>query len=155
MSVTVGKNAPKFSIPDSEGNTVSLGDLKGSPIVLYFYPKDDTSGCTAEACDFRDNMARLKKDGVHVLGVSPDSATSHEKFREKYDLPFPLLVDADHAVAETYGAWGQKSMYGRTYEGIIRSTFLIDGEGVVRRAWNKVRVKGHVDEVLEALEEIR
>jgi peroxiredoxin Q/BCP len=150
--IATGDPAPAFTLTDDAGNTVSLSDFEGHPVVLYFYPRDNTSGCTAEACDFRDNMARVHATGAMVLGVSPDSEASHQRFKSKYDLPFPLLVDDDHAVAEAYGAWGEKKMSGRTYFGIIRSTFLIDGEGIVSRAWRKVRVKGHVDEVLEALE---
>ncbi len=150
--IVTGDHAPDLKLTDDAGNAVSLSDFKGSPVVLYFYPRDNTSGCTAEACDFRDNMARVQAAGATVLGISPDSEASHRKFKAKHDLPFPLLVDDDHAVAEAYGAWGEKKMSGRTYFGIIRSTFLIDGEGKVSRAWRKVRVAGHVDEVLEALE---
>ncbi len=152
MTIEAGRQAPPFSLTDDAGNTVDLSDLRGRLVVLYFYPRDNTPGCTTEACDFRDNMARVTGRGAIVLGVSPDPAKSHVRFREKHDLPFPLLVDEDHSVAEAYGAWGEKKMAGRTYEGIIRSTFLIDAESIVVRAWYKVKVKGHVDEVLEELE---
>lgn len=151
MPATEGKKAPAFSLKDHNGETVKLADLKGKHVVLYFYPKDSTPGCTTEACDFRDNMARLKKKGAVVLGVSPDSEKSHQKFIAKHELPFQLLVDDDHAVAEAYGAWGEKSLYGRKFMGIIRSTFLIGPDGTLEKAWPKVKVAGHVDEVLEAL----
>ena len=154
MPLDSGDRAPAFTLADDTGNQVALSDFEGRPVVLYFYPKDNTSGCTAEACDFRDNWARVQAKGVVVLGVSPDSQRSHERFREKHELPFPLLVDEDHAVAEAYGAWGKKKMYGKTYEGIIRSTFLIGADGMVARTWSGVKVKGHVDEVMEELEQI-
>ena len=129
----------------------SLYDFKGKNIVLYFYPKDNTSGCTQEACDFRDNMNRLTSKAV-VIGVSPDSVASHKKFREKQSLNFPLLSDSEHKISEYFGAWGEKSMYGRKYFGIIRSTFLIDKDMKVKALWRKVKVKGHVDEVLKAID---
>jgi peroxiredoxin Q/BCP len=146
-----GAKAPAFSLTDQDGKTVKLADFKGKPVVLFFYPKDNTTGCTAEACAFRDDFAKLKKRGAVVLGVSPDSAASHQKFIAKFSLPFPLLVDADHAVAEKYGAWGEKSLYGRKYLGIIRSTFLIDEGGKLKKIWPKVKVAGHNEEVLAAL----
>jgi peroxiredoxin Q/BCP len=146
-----GAKAPAFSLPSDDGGTVALKDLKGKKVVLYFYPKDDTSGCTAEACEFRDSWAAVKKKGAVVLGVSPDGVKSHGKFREKYDLPFPLLADEDHAVAEAYGAWGEKSMYGRKYFGILRTTFVIDEAGRVAKVFEKVKPKGHAAEVLAAL----
>jgi peroxiredoxin Q/BCP len=146
-----GAKAPAFSLPSDDGGTVALEDLKGTKVVLYFYPKDDTSGCTAEACEFRDSWAAVKKKGAVVLGVSPDGVKSHGKFREKYDLPFPLLADEDHAVAEAYGAWGEKSMYGRKYFGILRTTFVIDEAGRVAKVFEKVKPKGHAAEVLAAL----
>jgi len=152
MTLEAGQKAPSFRLTDDAGDTVELSALRGQPVILYFYPRDNTPGCTKEACDFRDNMARVTGKGAVVLGVSPDSTRSHVRFREKHDLPFPLLVDEDHSAAEAYGAWGEKKMAGRTYMGIIRSTFLIDAEGIVARAWYKVKVRGHVDEVLEALE---
>jgi peroxiredoxin Q/BCP len=146
-----GDKAPSFSLPSDDGDTVKLADLKGRKVVLYFYPKDDTSGCTTEACEFRDSWAAVKATGAVVYGVSPDGIVSHQKFRTKYRLPFPLLADEDHAVAERYGAWGEKSMYGRKYQGILRSTFLIDGDGRLMAVFPKVKPKGHAAEVLAAL----
>lgn len=144
-----------FTLPGIYENGVekefSLYDFKGKDIVLYFYPKDNTSGCTQEACDFRDNMNRLTSKAV-VIGVSPDSVASHKKFREKQSLNFILLSDSEHKVSEIFGAWGEKSMYGRKYFGIIRSTFLIDKDMKVKALWRKVKVKGHVDEVLKAVD---
>ena len=150
-TLEVGKKAPAFTLSDQGGTPVKLSSFKGKPVVLYFYPKDDTPGCTQEACDFRDQYAVLKKAGAVLLGVSPDGVKSHGKFAAKHALPFPLLADPDHGVAEAYGAWAEKSMYGRKYMGIVRSTFLIDAEGKVARVWPKVKVRGHVDEVAEAL----
>ena len=149
--VKEGQKAPDFALASSEGGEVSLKDLRGKPVVLYFYPKDDTPGCTKEACAFRDTQAAIKKKGAVVLGVSGDSLESHDKFRKKYKLNFPLLADPDKAVAKKYGAWGEKVMYGKKVTGMIRSTFVIDGEGVVRKVFPKVRVDGHADKVLEAL----
>lgn len=151
MPVQEGKKAPAFALKNQAGETVKLAELKGKYVVLYFYPKDNTPGCTTEACDFRDNHARLKKQDVVVLGVSPDSEKSHQGFIKKHELPFDLLVDADHEVAEKYGAWGEKSLYGRKFMGLIRSTFLIGPDGVLVKAWPKVKVAGHVDEVSEAI----
>jgi peroxiredoxin Q/BCP len=150
-----GDKAPAFSLPSDEGGVVRLADLKGQKVVLYFYPKDDTSGCTTEACEFRDKWAAVKAAGAVVFGVSPDGIRSHEKFRKKYELPFRLLADEDHAVAEKYGAWGEKSMYGRKYHGILRSTFIIDEAGRVTKVFPKVKPKGHAAEVLEALRSVR
>ena len=149
-----GSLAPDFSLPSDAGGTVSLKGLRGKPVVLYFYPKDDTSGCTVEACEFRDSWKAVEGLGAVVLGVSPDSAASHQKFKKKYTLPFPLLADEDHAVAEEYGVWAEKSMYGRTYWGVVRSTFVIDGEGVVRHVIPKVTPKTHDEQVLAALEDL-
>ncbi|HXX32740.1 MAG TPA: thioredoxin-dependent thiol peroxidase [Myxococcaceae bacterium] len=149
--VEVGKKAPAFTLPDQDGKPVKLSDFKGKAVVLYFYPKDDTPGCTREACHFRDEHSALKKAGAVVLGVSPDDSKSHARFAGKYKLPFPLLADTDHAVAAAYGAWGEKSLYGRKFMGIVRSTFLVDGEGTVAAVWPKVKVDGHVDQVREAL----
>lgn len=146
-----GQKAPAFSLKDQDGKTVKLSDFKGQQVVLYFYPKDNTPGCTTEACDFRDEASALKKAGAVVLGVSMDSEASHQKFIQKHGLNFPLLVDADHAVAEKYGAWGEKKMYGKAFMGLIRSTFLIGGDGKLKKVWPKVKVEGHVKEVLEAL----
>jgi peroxiredoxin Q/BCP len=146
-----GDKAPAFSLAADGGRRVALADLKGKKVVLYFYPKDDTSGCTAEACEFRDNWKAVQAIGTVVLGVSPDSVASHDKFKTKYRLPFPLLSDSDHAVAEAYGAWGEKSMYGRKYHGILRSTFLIDEAGRIAAVFPRVKPKGHAAEVLAAL----
>jgi len=152
--VKEGRKAPDFRLPSSEGGEVSLKGLRGRPVVLYFYPKDDTPGCTKEACAFRDTQAPLKKRGAIVLGVSGDSLASHEKFKAKYKLNFPLLADADKAVAKKYGAWGEKLLYGKKVIGMIRSTFVIDGEGVVRKVFPRVRVEGHAEQVLEALSDL-
>ncbi|HEX6971048.1 MAG TPA: thioredoxin-dependent thiol peroxidase [Limnochordia bacterium] len=152
--VREGAPAPDFTLPDQDGKEVRLSDLRGQAVVLYMYPKDDTPGCTREACDFRDNLNRLTEAGAVVLGLSPDSPESHRKFREKYHLPFRLLSDEGGRVAEMYGAWGEKQMFGRRYEGVIRSTFVIDPAGVLRRAFRNVSVPGHVDEVLQAVQEI-
>jgi len=147
-----GSKAPEFSLPADGGGMVALKDLRGKRVVLYFYPKDDTPGCTIQACDFRDNWKAVQETGAVVLGVSPDGVASHDRFREKFSLPFTLLADEDHAVAERYGVWGEKKLFGVGYEGVVRSTFIIDEEGVVRRAWYKVSAKGHLTKVLEALE---
>ncbi len=152
--VEEGKKAPAFTLKTDDGETVRLSDLAGKPVVLYFYPKDDTPGCTKEACAFRDRSEELKKLGAHLLGVSPDSAESHAKFREKFQLNFPLLVDSDHKVAEKYGAWREKNMYGKKSMGIQRSTFLIDAEGRIAKVWQKVQVDGHDQQVLDALREL-
>jgi len=146
-----GDKAPDFSATDDKGNTVSLKDLRGKKIVLYFYPKDDTTGCTKEACDFRDNLARIKRKDAIVLGVSPDSVKKHTKFKDKYDLTFPLLADEEKKIVNDYGVWKEKSMYGRKYMGVERTTFLIDEKGKIAKIFPKVKVAGHVDEVLEAL----
>jgi thioredoxin-dependent peroxiredoxin len=150
-TLSIGSKAPDFKLADHSGKTVSLSQLAGKNVVLYFYPKDDTPGCTVEACNFRDEHSALEKAGAVVLGVSPDNEKSHQKFITKYSLPFPLLVDPEHKVAEAYGAWGEKKNYGRTFMGIIRSTFLIDPQGKVKQVWPKVKVNGHVAEVLSAL----
>jgi len=149
--ISEGAKAPAFSLKDQSGKPVKLADFAGKQVVLYFYPKDNTPGCTTEACDFRDEHSKLRSAGAVVLGVSPDGEKSHVKFIEKFKLPFPLLVDEDHAVAEKYGAWGEKSLYGRKFMGIIRSTFLIGPDGKVKKVWPKVKVNGHVAEVLEAV----
>lgn len=149
--IAVGKKAPAFSLPSSSGATVSLKDLKGKTVVLYFYPKDNTPGCTQEACDFRDNFARIQAAGALVFGISADSIASHRKFQQKLELPFELLSDESHTMLEAYGAWKEKSMYGRTFMGIERSTVIIDANGVVKHMFPKVKVKGHVDEILAVL----
>ncbi|MGL4514078.1 MAG: thioredoxin-dependent thiol peroxidase [Lacipirellulaceae bacterium] len=149
-----GAKAPAFTLTADDGAKVRLADLKGSPVVLYFYPKDDTPGCTKEACAFRDSQAPLKKLGAKVLGISPDSADSHAKFRDKFELNFPLLADPDHAVAEKFGAWREKSMYGKKSVGIQRSTFLLDSSGKVAKVWKRVNVEGHAEQVLEALKAV-
>lgn len=147
--LAIGSKAPEFSLPADDGSTVSLKSLAGHAVVLYFYPRDDTTGCTVEACEFRDRWEAVKKAGAVVLGVSPDPLASHVKFKRKYDLPFSLLADLDHSVAEAYGAWGEKSMYGRKYQGILRSTFVIDSNGRIAKVFEKVKPKGHAAEVLE------
>jgi peroxiredoxin Q/BCP len=151
MALTVGTKAPSFDLGSTEGDNVSLRSLAGQRFVLYFYPRDNTPGCTQEACDFRDNMARLQRAGVKVFGVSKDSIRSHEGFREKHELSFPLLSDPDNAAAKAYGAYGEKMMYGKPVVGTIRSTFLIGDDGKVEAAWSPVKVAGHVDAVLAAV----
>jgi peroxiredoxin Q/BCP len=146
-----GDSAPPFALADQSGRTVSLGDYAGRKLVLYFYPKDQTPGCTQEACSFRDQLSALAERGVAVVGVSPDSQGSHLKFAEKHGLGFPLLVDADHVLAEAFGAWGEKTLYGRTFMGIKRTTFLIDERGVIEKVWAKPKTKIHAEEVLAAL----
>jgi len=149
-----GDRAPEVALPDETGTFHRLSDRVGQWTVVYFYPEDDTPGCTTEACQFRD-LTPKKDTGADIWGVSPDSASSHRRFREKYDLPFTLLSDEDHAVAELYVAWQEKTNYGRTYMGIVRSTYLIDPEGRIARAWPKVKADGHAAATLEALEEER
>ncbi len=146
----VGKTAPDFTLPADGGGTVKLSDLRGKKVVLYFYPKDDTPGCTKEACGFRDALPDYSKIDAVIIGLSKDSVAKHEKFKAKYELPFPLVSDVDGKVCEAYGTWVEKSMYGRKYMGIDRATFLIDEEGTLRAQWRKVKVPGHVDEVLQA-----
>ena len=151
MSVEAGKKAPDFSVTTDGGGKVKLSDFKGKNVILYFYPKDDTPGCTKQACGYRDAKPNFSKAKAVVLGVSKDSVARHDKFRDKYDLNFPLLSDEDGKICEKYGTWIEKSLYGRKYMGIDRATFLIDGKGVVRQVWRKVKVPGHVEEVLAAL----
>lgn len=148
----VGKAAPAFTLPAHPAGKVSLKDFKGKQaVVLYFYPRDNTPGCTTEACDFRDRWDEIKKQGVAVLGVSTDSVASHEKFAKKFELPFTLLSDPDHEVAEKYGVWVEKSNYGKKYMGLQRATFLINKDGKIAAVWPKVKVAGHVAEVTEAI----
>ncbi len=154
MSADVGDKAPDFSMPTSAGGEVSLKTLAGKPFVLYFYPKDDTPGCTKEACGFRDALPDFSKLNVDVIGVSKDTVAKHDKFAAKYDLNFRLASDEDGAVCEAFDVWQEKRMYGRTYMGIERSTFLVDGDGIIRQAWRKVRVPGHVETVLDAVKEL-
>ncbi|MDJ0665281.1 MAG: thioredoxin-dependent thiol peroxidase [Acidimicrobiia bacterium] len=147
MKLEPGDNAPGFSLPDDEGKVRSAEDFAGKRLVVYFYPKAFTPGCTGESCDFRDNHERFAAAGYQILGVSPDPVDRLAKFRDEYELPFPLLSDANHAMAEAFGAWGIKKNYGREYEGIIRSTFVIDADGLVEHAWYNVRAKEHVARV--------
>jgi thioredoxin-dependent peroxiredoxin len=149
--VAVGERAPDFALKSDDGRRYALKDFRGKKVVLYFYPKDDTPGCTKEACSFRDNLARVTSKGAVVLGVSRDDTTSHAKFRDKYDLNFPLLSDDEGKVTDAYGVWKMKNLYGREFFGIVRTTFLIDEEGKISRIWPKVKVEGHTDEVLAAL----
>lgn len=150
--VSVGKSAPAFSLDTDTGDKLSLKELKGRPVVLYFYPKDDTPGCTVEACEFRDAFPRFKGTKAVILGISPDSVKSHQKFKEKFDLPFTLLADEGHEIAEKYGVWQKKSMYGRTYMGIARTTFVIDKNGKVAKVFERVKPKGHAEEVEQAID---
>ena len=151
MMLAAGAKAPAFALSSDDGRRVALKDFRGKTVVLYFYPKDDTSGCTAEACGFRDSWRAVRAAGAVVLGVSPDGAVSHQKFKKKYELPFTLLADEDHAVAEAYGAWGEKSMYGRKYFGVLRTTYIIDPAGKIARVFEKVKPRGHAAEVLAAI----
>ena len=151
MALAVGKKAPEFTLAGSNGEDVSLKEFKGKTVVLYFYPKDDTPGCTKEACDFRDSLKKFTSKKAVVLGVSPDSLKSHDKFIDKFELPFTLLSDPDHAVAEKYGVWVEKSMYGRKYMGIVRSAFVIDESGKLSGVYYKVSPKDTVPKVEEAL----
>ena len=148
---SVGDKAPQFALNDMDGNKVKLSDFKGKKIVLYFYPKDLTPGCTVEACAFRDDIGAFKKLGAAVLGVSADSEKTHQKFTTKHSLNFPLLADINHEVSEAYGAWQEKSMYGRKYWGIARITYIIDEKGKIAKAYEKVKVTNHSEEVIEAL----
>jgi peroxiredoxin Q/BCP len=147
----VGAKAPDFTLPTGDGTTISLKDLKGKKVVLYFYPKDDTSGCTKEACSFRDSITMVRKKGAVVIGVSTDSPASHKKFAEKYNLPFTLVSDEKQAMVKSYGVWKEKSMYGRKYMGTERTTFVIDESGKITHIFTKVKVDGHIDEVLKTL----
>jgi peroxiredoxin Q/BCP len=148
--VKEGTTAPSFKTTDANGEPVNLKDLRGKKVVLYFYPKDDTPGCTKEACSFRDAFSKFKKQGITILGVSPDSEKSHQKFTAKYKLPFTLLADTDHSIADAYGVYGEKKFMGRTYMGIHRTTFLIDEKGKIKKVFEKVKPEDHADEVLGA-----
>jgi len=148
MELQVGDPAPEFSARDQEGKEVKLSDFKGEKVILYFYPKDDTPGCTAQACNLRDNYDKLLSQGYKVLGVSVDNEKSHVKFINKFNLPFPLLADTDHAIVEAYGVWVEKSMYGRTYMGTARTTFVIDENGIIEEIIQKVDTKNHTDQIL-------
>jgi len=148
-----GSAAPAFKTTDQDGDTVSLKDLRGQKVVIYFYPKDDTPGCTKEACSFRDAFSKYKKNGITILGVSPNTEKSHQKFIVKYKLPFTLLADIDHSIADAYGVYGEKKFMGRTYMGIHRTTFLIDEKGKIKKVFEKVKPEDHADEVLGAFSE--
>jgi thioredoxin-dependent peroxiredoxin len=143
-----GDKAPAFTLPDQDGKKVSLKDFAGQQVVVYFYPRDDTPGCTKEACQFNDNLRAFARTKVAVLGISADNAEKHRAFRAKFGLKFPLLTDADHKVGEAYGAWGEKTLYGKKSIGVIRSTFLVDGKGKIARAWYHVKADGHAEKVL-------
>ena len=151
-AIEVGTPAPDFTMPTDGGGSVTLSALRGKPVILYFYPKDDTSGCTSEACGFRDQLPDFSGLDAVIIGVSKDSVASHDKFKAKYELPFTLASDKETGVAEAYGVWVEKSMYGRKYMGLERATFLIDKDGIVRNVWRKVKVTGHVAAVLKALQ---
>jgi len=146
--------APQFSLHDQEGNQVSLNDLLNKPLVLYFYPKDDTPGCTTEACGFRDDYTKYQDFNVEIVGISPDDVQSHQKFTNKYDLPFALLADEGHKVCESYGVWGKKKSFGREYDGVKRTTFLIDTDGIVRRVFEGVKPASHSEQVIEAIKQL-
>lgn len=151
MNITIGQEVPDFTLPASTGREISLSEYRGRKVLLYFYPKDSTPACTQEACDFRDAHDTLSAHGAVVLGISTDSIASHGKFSTKHSLPFPLLSDEEHKVSELFGVWQQKKLYGKEFMGIVRSTFLIDEDGILRAEWRKVRVKGHVDAALEQI----
>ena len=152
---SIGKKAPAISLPQFPEGTFKLSAAKGKYVVLYFYPRDNTPGCTTEACDFRDNLGQFQDAETLVVGVSTDSVASHKKFADKFELPFPLLADEDHAIAEKYGVWVEKKNYGQTYMGLQRATFLIDPDGKIAHVWPQVSVKGHVAEVAAKLQELR
>jgi peroxiredoxin Q/BCP len=154
MPISAGQPAPTFTLLDEKETQHSLSDYRGKPVVLYFYPKDDTPGCTKEACGFRDDYSAYEKAGVEILGVSPDSPKSHAKFKAKYDLPFHLLADTEKEVLKAYDAWGLKKSYGREYEGVLRTTFLIDSDGNIAKVFKNVRPAGHSEEILAALQEL-
>ncbi len=148
MSPTPGQPAPDFAAPDQDGRLIRLADLRGQRVALYFYPKDDTPGCTAQACNLRDHQAELTAQNIQVIGVSVDGEAAHKKFALKYELPFPLLVDTDHKIVEAYGVWQEKKNYGKTYLGTVRTTFLIDAEGIIEKIIKKVDTQAHADQLL-------
>ncbi len=150
-NIKVGDNAPSINSPDQDGKIISLADFKGKKVILYFYPKDDTPGCTAEACNLRDNYSELLKKGFTIIGVSADSGQSHQKFRSKFELPFPLISDVDKNVIKAYDVWGEKKMYGKSYEGILRKTFVISENGKIEHIFEKVDTKNHTQQILETL----
>lgn len=154
MPLSIGDSAPDFTLPDQDGRIHTLSEYRGKPLVLYFYPKDDTSGCTKEACGFRDDYSAYQAAGVTILGVSPDSSKSHTNFITKYELPFTLLTDPEREVLRMYGAWGLKKMYGREYEGVLRTTYLIGADGKIVKIYKKVKPAAHSAEILAALEEL-
>ena len=154
MALKIGDKAPSFKLKNQDDKLVSLSDLKGKPVVLYFYPKDDTSGCTKEACNFRDEFPKFGKMKAEIIGVSADSVESHKRFAQKYKLPFNLLSDEKKAVLEKYGVWQEKSMYGKKYMGIVRTTFIIDAKGKISKIFPKVKVENHNQEVMQALKEL-
>jgi thioredoxin-dependent peroxiredoxin len=155
QSPQAGDKAPTFTLESDEGKKIKLSDFAGAPLVLFFYPADDTPACTTEACAFRDASAAFTKLGARVVGISPDSVESHVSFKKKFKLTYPLLADPDHKVAEKYGVWGEKNLYGKKFMGLIRSTFLIDAKGKIAQVWRSLRVKGHDAKVLAALKELK
>jgi peroxiredoxin Q/BCP len=152
MKLESGQKAPAFEGLDENGKTVKLSDFKGSKLILYFYPKDNTPGCTAESCDLRDNYDMWLKKGYKVVGVSPDNQKSHQNFKQKFNLPFPLIADTDKKIIKDYGAWGLKKMYGKEYEGLLRTTFVIDENGIIEKVFEKVKTKEHSKQLLEAID---
>ncbi len=152
--IAEGQPAPDIELPDQDGQTVRLSDLKGAPVVLYFYPKDDTPGCTKQACGFQENLTKLKRIKARVVGVSPDTSASHRKFADKYKLNFTLLADTQKAACQAYGVWKEKNMYGKKSMGVERTTLIIDGDGVIRKIYPKVKVDGHIEDVVEALTQL-
>ena len=154
LELETGDLAPQFTLEDQDGQKVALGDLQGSPVVIYFYPKDDTPGCTTQACDLRDQWSEFEEAGAVVLGISPDDVASHAKFAAKYDLPHRLLADPDRVAIDAYGVWGTKKMYGKEFQGVMRSTVLVDRDGNVAAVWPKVKPKEHADQVLQAIRDL-
>lgn len=152
--LTEGQKAPAFSAPDQDGKKVSLSDFKGKKLVIYFYPQDDTPTCTVQACNLRDNYSLLEKEGFTILGISPDDTRSHKKFEQKYKLPFTILADPEHKILNKYGVWGEKQMFGNKYMGVLRTTFLIDEKGVIRKIFRKPKSKQHAEEIVKAWKEV-